>query len=34
VSLAEWLAFAFVVPLASVIILTWLFLRPDALDDC
>jgi hypothetical protein len=34
VSLLEWFVVHFIVPLASIVAFTWLFLRPDRLEDC
>jgi hypothetical protein len=33
-SLVEWFAVHFIVPLASIVFFTWLLLRPDRLEDC
>lgn len=30
----EWLAFTFIVPLASIVFFTYVFLRPHSLEDC
>ena len=33
-SFAEWFIITFIVPLASIVALTFILLRPDALEDC
>jgi hypothetical protein len=33
-SLLEWLAFTFIVPLASIVVCTLAFMRPWSLEDC